>query len=101
LLAGVVTGVLHTKLKIPALLAGILTMIGLYSVNLRIMGKANLSMLGMDTVFTYMQKLTGFTNSMTVFCVGLISCIFIGVIYTGSSVQKLVALFVLPVLTNK
>jgi putative ABC transport system permease protein len=58
LLAGVVTGVLHTKLKIPALLAGILTMIGLYSVNLRIMGKANLSMLGMDTVFTYMQKLT-------------------------------------------
>jgi putative ABC transport system permease protein len=63
LLAGVVTGVLHTKLKIPALLAGILTMIGLYSVNLRIMGKANLSMLGMDTVFTYMKNLTGFSNS--------------------------------------
>jgi ABC-type uncharacterized transport system permease subunit len=33
-------------LKIPALLAGILTMIALYSVNLRIMGKANLSLLG-------------------------------------------------------
>ena len=43
-LAGVVTGILHTKLKIPALLAGILTMIALYSVNLRIMGKANLSL---------------------------------------------------------
>jgi putative ABC transport system permease protein len=80
MLAGVVTGVLHTKLKIPALLAGILTMIGLYSVNLRIMGKANLSMLGMETVFTYMQKLAGFTNSMTVLAVGLISCIFIGVL---------------------
>jgi putative ABC transport system permease protein len=80
MLAGVVTGVLHTKLKIPALLAGILTMIGLYSVNLRIMGKANLSMLGMETVFTYMQKLAGFTNSLTVLSVGLISCIFIGVL---------------------
>ena len=37
-LAGVVTGLLHTKLRIPALLAGILTMIALYSGNLRIMG---------------------------------------------------------------
>ena len=42
MLAGVATGLLHTKLKIPALLAGILTMIALYSVNLRVMGKANL-----------------------------------------------------------
>ncbi len=77
--AGVVTAVLHTKLKIPSLLAGILTMIGLYSVNLRIMGKANLSMLGMDTVFTKMQDLTGLSNSLTVLVVGAISCIVIGV----------------------
>lgn len=40
-LAGAVTGLLHTQLKIPALLSGILTMIGLYSINLRIMGRAN------------------------------------------------------------
>ena len=40
MLAGAVTGFLTTKMKIPALLAGILTMIALYSVNLRIMGKA-------------------------------------------------------------
>ena len=79
-LSGVVTGVLHTKLKIPALLAGLLTMIGLYSVNLRIMGKANLSMLGMDTAFTYMKNLTGFSNSVTVFCVGLISCVLISIV---------------------
>ena len=39
-LAGAVTGILTTKLRIPALLAGILTMIGLYSVNLHVMGKA-------------------------------------------------------------
>ena len=40
-LAGLVTGILHTKLGIPAILAGILTQISLYSINLNIMGKAN------------------------------------------------------------
>ena len=40
-LAGIVTGLLHTKLGIPAILAGILTQISLYSINLNIMGKAN------------------------------------------------------------
>lgn len=50
--AGVVTGLLHTKLKIPALLAGILSMIALYSINLHVMGKANISLLRMDTIYT-------------------------------------------------
>jgi len=40
--AGAVTGLMNTKLKIPGLLASILTQIGLYSINLHIMGKANL-----------------------------------------------------------
>ncbi|NLM51520.1 MAG: ABC transporter permease [Firmicutes bacterium] len=53
--AGLVTGLLHTKLKIPALLSGILTMIALYSINLRILGKSNLSLLRMDTVYTVFQ----------------------------------------------
>lgn len=52
MIAGAVTGWIHTKLKIPALLAGILTMIALYSVNLHIMGKANVSLLRMDTIYT-------------------------------------------------
>ncbi len=39
--AGAITGLLHTKLKIPSILAGILTMISLYSINLRIMGQSN------------------------------------------------------------
>lgn len=56
LVAGLVTGLLHTKFKIPSLLAGILVMSGLYSVNLRIMGKANISLLGEDTVFTLLQS---------------------------------------------
>jgi putative ABC transport system permease protein len=51
-LGGLVTGLLHTKLHIEPLLASILTMIALWSVNLRIMGKANVSLLGVDTVFT-------------------------------------------------
>src|SRR5699024_8588870 len=42
LIAGYITGLLHTKGGIDGLLAGILTMIGLWSINLRIMGKANL-----------------------------------------------------------
>ncbi len=50
--AGLVTGIMHTRLRIPALLSGILAMIGLYSINLRIMGKANLSLLRMDTIYT-------------------------------------------------
>lgn len=41
LIAGLATGVLHTAMGIPAILAGILTQLGLYSVNLKIMGKAN------------------------------------------------------------
>lgn len=59
MLAGVVTGLLTTKLKIPALLAGILTMIALYSVNLRIMGKANLSLLQADTIFSRFSWISG------------------------------------------
>ncbi|UIZ92850.1 ABC transporter permease [Corynebacterium sp. CNCTC7651] len=50
--AGIITGVLHTKGGIDGLLAGILTQIGLWSINLRIMGSANLPLLRQDTVFT-------------------------------------------------
>lgn len=49
-LAGLITGFLITKAKIPGLLAGILTMTGLYSINLRIMNRANLSLLGKQKI---------------------------------------------------
>ncbi|TDP93134.1 putative ABC transport system permease protein [Leucobacter luti] len=52
LVAGAITGLLHTKGRIDGLLAGILTMIALWSINLRIMGKANLPLLRAETVFT-------------------------------------------------
>ncbi len=79
MLAGAVTGFLTTKMKIPALLAGILTMIALYSVNLRIMGKANLSLLGVDTVFSLTQSVLGLNNAQTTFVVGLTATLFIGI----------------------
>lgn len=55
-LAGVVTGLLHTKLRISGLLAGILTMTGLYSVNLRVMGRANIPLLQETTLFTLLEE---------------------------------------------
>jgi putative ABC transport system permease protein len=56
-LAGSITGVLHTKLRVTAILAGILTMTGLYSVNLRIMGRANIPLLRQTTIFTQLEEL--------------------------------------------
>ncbi|MBO0596847.1 ABC transporter permease [Nesterenkonia sp. E16_7] len=58
-LAGMITGLLHTKGNINGLLAGILTMIGLYSINLRIMDGANVPLLGQDTVISMMRGFTG------------------------------------------
>lgn len=53
-LAGTVTGFLQTKMMVHPVLAGILTMSGLYSVNLLIMGESsNLSLIGHDTIFKY------------------------------------------------
>lgn len=78
MLAGVVTGLLHTKMKIPALLAGILTMIALYSVNLRVMGKANLSLLGVDTVFKIARDMLGLNTAQTTLIVGLAVTIIVG-----------------------
>jgi len=49
--AGMVTAVLNTKFKILHLLASILTMIALYSINIRIMGGPNIALLGTETVF--------------------------------------------------
>jgi putative ABC transport system permease protein len=57
MLAGVVTGLLHTKLKIPAILSGILTMFALYSINLRIMGQANKPLLKVDTIVTLIKDI--------------------------------------------
>ena len=76
--SGVVTGFLCTKLKIPALLAGILTMIALYSVNLRVMGKANLPLLQTDTIFTIFPL--GLDKAMTVLVIGALVTFLVSVL---------------------
>ncbi len=55
--AGATTGVLNTRLRISGLLSGILTMTALYSVNLRIMGRANIPLLRSATVLTTLRGL--------------------------------------------
>lgn len=54
--AGAVTGFFHSKLGIPEILAGILTQISLYSINLRLLGRANQPLLKLDTVFRQVQR---------------------------------------------
>jgi putative ABC transport system permease protein len=56
-MAGMVTAFLNTKFKILHLLASILTMIALYSINIRIMSGPNVALLGVDTVFDSVTRL--------------------------------------------
>ena len=82
-LAGTITGVLHTKLDISPLLSGILTMIALYSINLRIMmGKAQLSLLRQDTLISQIQS-WGMTKEMAALLLGVITIVilFVGLNY--------------------
>lgn len=82
MVAGLVTGILHTKLKIPAILSGILTMIALYSINIRVMGKANVSLLGETTIFTKIQDMTGLSQNNVSLLIGVILVLLlIGVLY--------------------
>ncbi|UQS83241.1 ABC transporter permease [Bombilactobacillus thymidiniphilus] len=74
--AGLLTGLMYTKGKIPVLLAGILVMNACLSVNLRIMGSANISLLGKKTIFSnsFLKSLPNYFDSV---CVGLILMIVI------------------------
>lgn len=61
--AGLITGILQTKLMIHPVLAGILTMSGLYSVNLVFLGSSvNLSLIGNETIFTGLSDLFSFAD---------------------------------------
>lgn len=63
-LAGIVTATLQTKLKIQPILAGILTMTALYSINIMVMGgKPNMPLLRVETIFTRMKTLLDFNLS--------------------------------------
>ena len=60
--AGFVTAFLQTKLGVPSILAGIITNFGLYSVNLTVMGSANVNLHKSDTIFSLVKE-TGFAGS--------------------------------------
>lgn len=90
-IAGTITGVLATRFQINGLLAGILVMTALYSVNLRVMGRSNLPLLKEQTVVTFAQKMTTaeskwdlgrwviptqdiYVISLVLIVIGLVSC---------------------------
>ncbi|MFR3727334.1 ABC transporter permease [Lacrimispora sp.] len=81
--AGAVTGLLHTIFNIPAILAGILTQIGLWSINLRIMGgKSNIPLLKTDTVVSKFIDMTGLGKQAAALIIGVgIAIIMIGLLY--------------------
>jgi putative ABC transport system permease protein len=74
-LAGALTGIIHTKLKINALLAGILVMTALYSVNLTILGRSNMPLLSMPNLFTLINLIGNVNQNslliLLIFVVGI------------------------------
>lgn len=76
MLAGAVTGILHVKLKITNLLSGILVMSGLYSINLRIMGKANIPLFNEERIFSGVIPVL-LTIVIIVICVKIIVDLFL------------------------
>lgn len=71
-LAGGVTGFLHTVFDIPAILAGILTQIALWSINLRIMGKSNVPLLKVDTIISKAVEVTGLEQGVATLIIGML-----------------------------
>ena len=83
LLAGLATGIFHTFMGIPAILAGILTQLSLYSVNLKIMGKANQA-INVDkfNLMVSLRRVKGVALTQnTLFIVAIMIIILIAVLY--------------------
>lgn len=83
LLAGLATGIFHTFMGIPAILAGILTQLSLYSVNLKIMGKANQA-INVDkfNLLVSLRRVKGVALTQnTLFIVAIMIVILIAILY--------------------
>jgi putative ABC transport system permease protein len=74
-LAGAITGVIHTKLKINALLAGILVMTALYSVNLTIAGRSNLPLIGTASIFSIVNLTSDVNNNAFIILLVIITAL--------------------------
>jgi putative ABC transport system permease protein len=83
MLAGLATGIFHTAMGIPAILAGILTQLGLYSVNLKIMGKANQALnVNKFDLLVSLRYIKGVAlTKNTIFIVALIILVLIAILY--------------------
>jgi len=82
LLAGAITGLLHTFMGIPPILAGILTQLSLYSINLKIMGKANQSVnVNKTDLLISLRWVKDFAFRNPIITVGIVLIVLIGVLY--------------------
>lgn len=82
LLAGLATGLLHTWMGIPAILAGILSQLGLYSVNLKIMGKANQAInVNSFDLLVSLRWVKDFALKNPIITVGIITAVIIALLY--------------------
>lgn len=75
-LAGCCTAFIHTRLRINALLAGILVMTALYSVNLTLLGRSNMPLLGYTNIFSWLTVFPAVDHNTLVVLVVLLSCLF-------------------------
>ena len=77
-IAGIITALLQTKMGIQPILSGILTMTGLYSINLMVMdGKANIPLLNKTNIFTYSENIIGTAAHKIFMLAAVISAVFI------------------------
>ena len=82
LIAGAVTGLLHTFMGIPPILAGILTQLSLYSINLKIMGKANQSInVNQTDLLISLRWVKDFALHNPLITVGIVLLVLIGLLY--------------------
>ncbi len=85
--AGFVTAFLQTKLRVQPILAGILTMTALYSINLRVMGgRASVNVIGQDTVFTPFQNAFGDWGKLILIGVVLLVVLLVLVLFLNTQV---------------
>jgi len=82
-LAGLITGLLLTKVNVPPILAGIITMTGLYSVNMFIMGeKSNVALIGHETIFTYVCKVSPLNDEIDKLILSFLIILVVAVVLT-------------------
>lgn len=87
---GLITGLLYTKGKIPILLAGILVMTGSLSVNLRIMGGYNVSLIGKTTFFSanFFQTLPKYFDSIIIGGITIISITILVILFLATNLGQ-------------